>query len=285
MILPDIATTVADLRRALAALRNQDGHKNGLALVPTMGALHDGHLALVAAAKQRTPHVAVSIFVNPTQFAPHEDFNSYPRALEADREKLARADASLIFAPFAREMYPEGFATTVSLKGPAMGLETDFRPHFFDAVATIVAKLLLAAAPDYAMFGEKDYQQLLVIRRMVRDLNLPVEIVAVPVTREADGLAMSSRNAYLAPAERLVAGQLNRVMQDVVTRIARGTGVVEAQAFGAAALKEAGFDSVDYVAVRDAQTLAPLTAIQTPARLLVAARIGKIRLIDNMAVT
>jgi pantoate--beta-alanine ligase len=285
MILPDIATTVADLRRALAALRNQDGHKNGIALVPTMGALHDGHLALVAAAKQRTPHVAVSIFVNPTQFAPHEDFNSYPRALEADREKLACADASLIFAPFAREMYPEGFATTVSLKGPAMGLETDFRPHFFDAVATIVAKLLLAAAPDYAMFGEKDYQQLLVIRRMVRDLNLPVEIVAVPVTREADGLAMSSRNAYLAPAERLVAGQLNRVMQDVVTRIARGTGVVEAQAFGAAALKEAGFDSVDYVAVRDAQTLAPLTAIQTPARLLVAARIGKIRLIDNMAVT
>ena len=169
MTLPAIATTVADLRRALEPLR-----KDSIALVPTMGALHDGHLALVAAAKQRTPHVVASIFVNPTQFAPHEDFNSYPRTLEADREKLARAQVSLIFAPFAREMYPEGFATTVSLKGPAMGLETDFRPHFFDGVATIVAKLLITAAPDYAMFGEKDYQQLLVIRRMVRDLEFDV---------------------------------------------------------------------------------------------------------------
>jgi pantoate--beta-alanine ligase len=279
MMLPAIATTVADLRRALEPWR-----KTGVALVPTMGALHDGHLALVTAAKQRTPHVAVSIFVNPTQFAPHEDFNSYPRTLEADREKLAHADASLIFAPFAREMYPEGFATTVSVKGPAMGLETDFRPHFFDGVATIVAKLLIAAAPDYAMFGEKDFQQLLVIRRMVRDLNLPVEIIAVPIAREADGLAMSSRNAYLAPAERLVAGQLNQVMKDVINRIVQGTSVVEAQAYGAAALKQAGFDSVDYVAVRDVETLAPLTTMQKPARLLAAARIGKTRLIDNMAV-
>jgi len=279
MALPAIATTVADLRRALAPLR-----KDGIALVPTMGALHEGHLALVAAAKQRTPHVAVSIFVNPTQFAPHEDFNSYPRALEADREKLARAEASLIFAPFAREMYPEGFATTVSLKGPAMGMETDFRPHFFDGVATIVAKLLIAVAPDYVLFGEKDYQQLLVIRRMVQDLNLPVEIIAVPIAREADGLAMSSRNAYLTQADRQVAAQMNRVMRDVIARIARGTGIVEAQAYGAAALKEAGFDSVDYVAVRDAQSLSPLTALQAPARLLIAARIGKTRLIDNMAV-
>jgi pantoate--beta-alanine ligase len=280
MMLPAIATTVADLRRALEPWR-----KTGIALVPTMGALHDGHLALVTAAKQRTPHVAVSIFINPTQFAPHEDFNSYPRTLEADREKLAHADASLIFAPFAREMYPEGFATTVSVKGPAMGLETDFRPHFFDGVATIVAKLLIAAAPDYAMFGEKDFQQLLVIRRMVRDLDLPVEIIAVPIAREADGLAMSSRNAYLTPVERLVAGQLNLVMKDVISRIAQGTSVVEAQAYGAAALKQAGFDSVDYVAVRDVETLAPLTAMQRPARLLAAARIGKTRLIDNMAVT
>ena len=276
---PAIVTTVADLRRALTPWR-----KDGVALVPTMGALHDGHLALVAAAKTRTPHVAVSIFVNPTQFAPNEDFNSYPRALESDREKLAGANTSLIFAPFAREMYPDGFATTVSVKGPALGLETDFRPHFFDGVATIVAKLLLAAAPDYAMFGEKDYQQLLVIKRLVQDLNLPVEIVAVPISREADGLALSSRNAYLTPAERLVAGQLNLVMKDVIARLAGGTGVVEAQAFGAAALKQAGFDSVDYVALRDAETLAPLVTLQKPARLLVAARIGKTRLIDNMAV-
>src|SRR6201996_8673966 len=183
MSLPVIATTVADLRHALAPLR-----KDKVALVPTMGALHDGHLARVAAAKQHTPHVAVSIFVNPTQFAPHEDFNSYPRTLESDREKLGRAEASLIFAPFAREMYPEGFATTVSLKGPAMGLETDFRPHFFDGVATIVAKLLIAALPDWAIFGEKDYQQLLVVRRLVRDLGLATQIIAAPTSREADGL-------------------------------------------------------------------------------------------------
>ena len=284
MTLPVLVTTVAELRRALEPWRGQDKQKNGIALVPTMGALHDGHLALVAAARERIPHVAVSIFVNPTQFAPYEDFNSYPRTLEADREKLARANVSLIFAPFAREMYPDGFATTVSVKGPGIGLETDFRPHFFDGVATIVAKLLIAAAPDTAMFGEKDYQQLLVIRRLVQDLSLPVEIVAVPIAREADGLAMSSRNAYLAPAQRQVAGQLNRVMQDVITRLARGTGVVEALAFGTAALKEAGFDGVDYVALRDAETLAPLAAMQKPARLLVAARIGKTRLIDNMAV-
>jgi pantoate--beta-alanine ligase len=240
-------------------------------------------LALVAAGRQRTPNIVVSIFVNPTQFAPHEDFNSYPRTMDSDREKLTRAGATLIFAPFAREMYPDGFATTVSVKGPALGLESDFRPHFFDGVATIVAKLLVAAAPAYATFGEKDYQQLLVIKRLVQDLHQPVEIIAVPIAREADGLALSSRNAYLTPAQRRIAGQLNLVMKDVVARLDRGSGVAEAQAFGAAALKEAGFDSVDYVALRDAETLAPLTALQRPARLLVAARIGKTRLIDNMA--
>jgi pantoate--beta-alanine ligase len=268
MTVPAIVTTVAELRNALTPLRN-----DGIALVPTMGALHDGHLALVAAGRQRTPNIVVSIFVNPTQFAPHEDFNSYPRTMDSDREKLTRAGATLIFAPFAREMYPDGFATTVSVKGPALGLESDFRPHFFDGVATIVAKLLVAAAPAYATFGEKDYQ----------DLHQPVEIIAVPIAREADGLALSSRNAYLTPAQRRIAGQLNLVMKDVVARLDRGSGVAEAQAFGAAALKEAGFDSVDYVALRDAETLAPLTALQRPARLLVAARIGKTRLIDNMA--
>ncbi len=276
---PPIVTTVTDLRRALEPLR-----KDGVALVPTMGALHDGHLSLVAAAKQRTPNVAVSIFVNPTQFAPHEDFYSYPRTLESDREKLAGANTTLIFAPAAREMYPDGFATTVCVKGPANGLETDFRPHFFDGVATIVAKLLIAAKPDWAMFGEKDYQQLLVIRRLARDLDLGVEIVAVPIAREEDGLAMSSRNAYLSPSERKIAGQLNAVMREVIARLQRGTGIVEAEAFGAAAIKDTGFDTVDYVALRDAQTLDPITAMGKPARLLVAARICKTRLIDNMAV-
>jgi pantoate--beta-alanine ligase len=279
MTAPVLVATVAELRRALEPLR-----RDGVALVPTLGALHEGHISLVAAARERTPHVVVSIFVNPTQFAPHEDFGSYPRDLEADREKLATAKTTLIFVPSAREMYPDGFATTVSVKGPAAGLETDFRPHFFDGVATIVAKLLIAAAPDYAVFGEKDYQQLLVVKRLVRDLALPVQIIAVPTAREADGLAMSSRNAYLSPDERKVAGKLNLVLQDLVARLKRGTGVSEVQAAGTAALKQAGFDSVDYVALRDAETLAPVSGLEKPVRLLAAARIGKTRLIDNMAV-
>jgi len=279
MSVPVLVTTVADLRRALAPLR-----KDKIALVPTMGALHEGHLSLVAAARARTPHVAVSIFVNPAQFAPHEDFGSYPRTLEADREKLVAADATLIFAPTAREMYPDGFATTISVKGPASGLETDFRPHFFDGVATIVAKLLTAALPDYALFGEKDYQQLLVVRRLVTDLNLPVEIIAVPIAREPDGLAMSSRNAYLSAAERKIAGQLNLILKDVIAHLKNGMPVADVPAFGAAALKAAGFDSVDYVALRDAETLALVSGLERPARLLAAAKIGKTRLIDNMAV-
>jgi pantoate--beta-alanine ligase len=270
---------VADLRRVMEPWR-----KDGVALVPTMGALHDGHLSLVAAARERTPHVVVSIFVNPTQFAPHEDFHSYPRDIEADRAKLAGAKATLIFAPGPKEMYPDGFSTTVSVKGPAAGLESDFRPHFFDGVATIVAKLLTSAMPNWAIFGEKDYQQLLVVKRLVRDLHLPIEIVAVPIAREADGLAMSSRNAYLSPAERKVAGKLNLVLKDVITRLRHGTAVAQAQAAGVAALKEAGFDSVDYVALRDAENLTPVNNTDRPARLLAAARIGKTRLIDNMAV-
>ena len=276
---PIIVTTVAELRRVLGPWR-----KDGVALVPTMGALHDGHLSLVDAAKTKTPHVAVSIFVNPTQFAPHEDFNSYPRDLNADLAKLQSVGASVIFAPDAREMYPDGFATTLLMKGPALGLESDFRPHFFDGVATIVAKLLTAAMPDWAIFGEKDYQQLLVIKRLVTDLALPVEIIPVAIAREADGLAMSSRNAYLSLAERQVAGKLNLVMKDVIARLKLGMGVNEAQTLGAVALKAAGFDSVDYLALRDAATLAPLTATGASARLLAAARIGKTRLIDNMAV-
>ena len=280
MTIPSLAASVADLRRALAPLRGQEK----IALVPTMGALHDGHLALVRAAKTRTPNVVVSIFVNPTQFAPNEDFHSYPRDLRADGEKLAAANATWIFAPSPSEMYPDGFATTVSVKGPAVGLESDFRPHFFDGVSTIVAKLLIAAEPDFAMFGEKDYQQLLVVRKLVRDLGLPVEIIAVPISREEDGLAMSSRNAYLSPAERKVAGRLNQVLKDMIARLKAGAGVADAQNFGAMALKDAGFDSVDYVALRDAETLVPISMLDRPARLLAAARIGRTRLIDNFPV-
>jgi pantoate--beta-alanine ligase len=284
MALPPIAGTVAELRRALTALRaGGAGRGEKIALVPTLGALHPGHLSLVTAARTRAAHVVVSIFVNPTQFAPHEDFGSYPRTLEADRALLGDA-ADLIFAPTTAEMYPDGFATTVSVKGPSAGLETDFRPHFFDGVATVVAKLLIAAAPDIALFGEKDYQQLLVVRRLVRDLDLPIEIVAAPILREADGLAMSSRNAYLTPPERAVAARLNRVLTETIARLRGGEAIADAETFAIQALKDAGFDSVDYVALRDAQTLTPAATLDKPARLLVAAKIGRTRLIDNMAV-
>ena len=253
-----------------------------MALVPTMGALHAGHLSLVRLAQEKTPHVAVSIFVNPTQFAPHEDFAAYPRTLERDAEKLAEVDASLIFAPSAAQMYPDGFSTTVSVGAPALGLETDFRPHFFAGVATVVAKLLIAAAPDFAVFGEKDYQQLLVVRRLVKDLGLPTEIIAAPTTRESDGLAMSSRNAYLTGEERRIAGRLNVVLKQAIARLAQGAprGTVEDDA--ARALKDAGFTSIDYVAIRDADTLEPGDDAQKPRRILAAARIGKTRLIDNI---
>jgi pantoate--beta-alanine ligase len=275
-----IVTTVAELRAALTALR-QDGGTVGM--VPTLGALHAGHVSLVTQARTLISHVVVSIFVNPAQFAPHEDFDAYPRTLDADLEKLGGA-ADIVFTPNAREMYPDGHATTVTVGGPSTGLETDFRPHFVAGVATVVTKLLLAASPDFAMFGEKDYQQLMVVKRLVRDLALPTRIIGAPTMREDDGLAMSSRNAYLGAGERAVAARLNVILKDTAAR-ARATGDLRAaEAAGAEALLQAGFDSVDYVAIRDAQTLDPVAALDRPARILAAAKIGKTRLIDNMAV-
>lgn len=250
-----------------------------------MGALHEGHLSLVRETEKRADKVVVSIFVNPTQFAPHEDFDRYPRTLEADREKLAATGAAdLIFAPSVAEMYPPGFATAMTVEGPALGLETDFRPHFFGGVAIVVAKLLLAAMPDIAMFGEKDYQQLLVIRRMATDLALPIEIAGGAIVREADGLALSSRNVYLSADERKVAGQLNLILRAAIARLRKGDAVVDVEGAAEAALKEAGFNSVDYVAVRDAATLETIGDISKPARILAAAKIGATRLIDNIAV-
>jgi pantoate--beta-alanine ligase len=272
-----VVSTIAELRAALAPKR-----AGGIAMVPTMGALHDGHLSLVRQAG--APTVVVSIFVNPTQFAPHEDFDAYPRDLSGDIAKLETAGSPIIFAPGAREMYPDGFATTVTVGGPSMGLETDFRPHFFAGIATVVAKLLLAALPDAAVFGEKDYQQLLVVKRLARDLGLPTEIIGAPILREADGLAMSSRNAYLSPTERAIAGNLNKVLLFAVSRARKGGGLRDAEAMAAAEIKALGFDSVDYVAIRDAETLAVAESLRRPARLLVAAKIGKTRLIDNMAI-
>ena len=272
--------TVRDLRSRVAAWR-RDGL--GVGLVPTMGALHAGHLFLVDEARKRTARVVVSIFVNPAQFAPHEDFDRYPRALADDTAKLSDS-ADLVFAPSVAEMYPRGFATRIEVAGPSIGLETDFRPHFFAGVATVVAKLFIAAMPDIAMFGEKDYQQLLVVRRLTADLGLPIEIVGGAIQRESDGLALSSRNAYLKPDERKIAGQLNLILKDIAARARHGAAIAEAEARGTDALLAAGFNSVDYVAIRDAATLACIEALTVPARILAAAKIGATRLIDNMAV-
>ena len=250
-------------------------------MVPTMGALHDGHISLVREAKKHADHVVVSIFVNPTQFAPHEDFDAYPRSLEADVARLGSA-AAVIFTPTAQEMYPQGDATSVIVRGPALGLEADFRPHFFAGVTTVVAKLLIAASPDIALFGEKDYQQLLVVQRLARDLTLPTQILGAPTLRETDGLAMSSRNAYLSPQERGIAARLNVILKDVIAAARQGD-LRAAEAAGIEALYEAGFDHVDYVAIRDAATLDHIAALEHPARVLAAVKIGKTRLIDNMA--
>jgi pantoate--beta-alanine ligase len=274
---PTVIHTIADLRAALAPRR-----ADGVAMVPTMGALHDGHLSLVKAAGKAT--VVVSIFVNPTQFAPHEDFDAYPRDLSGDLARLETVGAPIVFAPTAREMYPEGFATTVTVGGPSAGLETDFRPHFFAGVATVVAKLLLAALPDVAVFGEKDYQQLQVVRRLVQDLGLPTEILGAPIAREADGLALSSRNAYLDARARAIAGNLNKVLKDVIARAKETGDLRDAEKYGVAALQAVGFDSIDYVAIREADTLAVAENLSRPARVLAAAKIGRTRLIDNMAI-
>ena len=275
---PHVLTTVSELRAALASRRSAR-----VGMVPTLGALHAGHLSLIDQAKKHVGTVVVSIFVNPAQFAPHEDFDAYPRTLEADLEKLAgRAD--FVFTPAGREMYPQGHATSIAVDGPSLGLESDFRPHFFAGVATVVAKLLIAASPDIAVFGEKDYQQLLVVKRLVRDLGLPVEIIGAPTLRESDGLAMSSRNAYLSADEREIAARLSRCLRETAAE-ARNTGDLRAaEARAIERLWRAGFNHVDYVAIRDAETLDHITSLERPARVLGAAKIGKTRLIDNMAV-
>ena len=267
---------INDLREYVLEQR-ADGRRIGL--VPTMGALHEGHLSLVEAVGQHVDAVIVSIFVNPTQFAAHEDLDIYPRYEVEDLKKLATTCATAVFAPSVDEIYPTGFATSVAVEGPALGLETDIRPHFFAGVGLVVTKLLLQALPDVAIFGEKDYQQLLVIRRIVRDLDIPVEIMGGQIIREADGLAMSSRNAYLSRGQREIAGRLNLVLRDLAQAPDR-RDISEAKAHDA--LLEAGFSAVDYACIRDAETLAPPDAQTTHRRALIAARLGDIRLIDNM---
>lgn len=276
-----IVTTAAELKAQIAAWRKD---RQRIALVPTMGALHEGHLSLVREARLRADRVVVSIFVNPTQFAPQEDFSRYPRMLEDDRAKLGLGAGHLIYAPSVREMYPEGRIKKIEVAGPSEGLESDFRPHFFRGVATVVATLFRHCQPDVALFGEKDYQQLLVVRRMVEDLGLAIEIAAAPTVREKDGLALSSRNAYLDAKERKIAGQLNMALQRTAKRAKTGISIPVAEAEGQAALLTAGFARVDYVAIRDAETLRTIRALDHPARILAAAYIGTTRLIDNMAV-
>lgn len=277
---PIVVDRVATLRAQIRAWR-QDGLR--IAMVPTMGALHDGHISLVRIALEKADRCLVSIFVNPTQFAPTEDLDKYPRQLTRDLDRLAEAGAHLAFTPDVAEMYPTGFATKISVGGPSAGLESDFRPTFFDGVATVVAKLFLQALPDYAIFGEKDYQQLCVVRQLCRDLDLPVEIIGAPTVRDVRGLAMSSRNAYLGEAELEVARKLNAILRRTATALATGTD--EAGATGAAghALVEAGFQRVDYVAARESLTLAPWRRGRD-GRLLAAAWLGKTRLIDNVEI-
>jgi pantoate--beta-alanine ligase len=278
--MPTIVRTVSDLRRHVAAWRNAD---ESVALVPTMGALHEGHLSLVALAKSKADRVVVSIFVNPIQFGPREDFGSYPRDEQGDVEKLGRAGADLVFAPDMGEMYPHGFSTHVKVGDLTEDLCGAARPNHFDGVATVVAKLLLQCAPDLAIFGEKDYQQLLVIKRLVRDLNIPVEIVGAPIVREADGLALSSRNVYLSASERQTAPLLYRTISEVAADLAKGRGCDDAVVAARFKLDAAGF-RVDYVAVRDPDTLRPLSGPVKRARVLAAAHLGKTRLIDNVPV-
>jgi pantoate--beta-alanine ligase len=279
---PMIVRTVPALRRALDGLRAK---KNTTALVPTMGALHDGHVSLVRLAKRRAKRVIVSIFVNPTQFAPTEDFGSYPRTWKADVAKLAAENVDLIWSPDVKTMYPDGFATRILTEGPATaGLEDRFRPQFFGGVTTVVGKLFTQCRPDFAIFGEKDFQQLRVVTRMAWDLDLGVRVIGSRTVRERDGLAMSSRNIYLAPEERLIAPTLCRAMKESATRLRAGDDIEAAMAGGAELITNAGF-VLDYYEARHADTLAPIASGKDgPVRILVAARLGKTRLIDNIAV-
>ncbi|PWC54114.1 pantoate--beta-alanine ligase [Azospirillum sp. TSA6c] len=276
-----ILRTVEDLRSQVAAWRRE-----GLtvALVPTMGALHDGHLDLIRRGRELADRVVASVFVNPTQFAPHEDFDRYPRDEGGDAAKLASAGCHALYAPTVRAMYPQGFATAISVGGPAEGLCGTFRPQMFGGVALVVTKLFLQALPDVAVFGEKDYQQLMVIRRFTRDLDIPVRVEGLPTVREADGLAMSSRNAYLSADERARAPELNRALTAAAAALAGGAEVDGALTGIRGRIAEAGFGTIDYVELRDAETLEPVSAVTRPARLLAAAWMGKARLIDNVPV-
>ena len=278
----EIVRTIADLRSHIASWRSTGAR---VGLVPTMGALHDGHLALVKAARAECERVVATIFVNPKQFAPNEDLDAYPRREEADLAMLRSAGIALVFMPGTAEMYPPGFATRVRVAGLTDCLCGAHRPGHFDGVSTVVTKLLIQSLPDVAYFGEKDYQQLVVVRRLARDLDISVRIAGVPTVRDTDGLALSSRNAYLSPEERRVAPALARVLQRMAAAlVVQSAAVANEIARGIADLESAGF-AVEYLEIRDADTLAPVTeTITGPARVFAAAHLGRTRLIDNLPI-
>ena len=278
-----IVRTRADLRAHIARWRAAE---RTVAIVPTMGALHAGHLSLIGLARTRADLAVASLFVNPTQFAPSEDFDAYPRDERTDARLLAAAGCDLLYAPTAEEIYPAGFATRITVEGVSASMEGAARPTHFAGVATVVAKLLIQCAADVAVFGEKDYQQLQVIRRLVRDLDLPTQIVGAPIVRAEDGLALSSRNAYLTPAERAIAPALYRTLRGAARSLAEGASVDVVEADGRAALLAAGFAAVDYFEARDPDDLTRMgpMPIEAPARILATARLGRTRLLDNVDV-
>ncbi len=273
--------TLADLRQEMARLRKT---KARVGFVPTMGALHEGHITLVKHAASVCDAVVVSIFVNPLQFAPTEDLDRYPRQEDKDIALLQTAGCDLVYLPTPEILYPKGFVSRIEMNGPALGLETDFRPQFFSGVATVVSKLFNQVRPDLAVFGDKDYQQLAVIRAMVRDFDMDIEIVGYPTVREDDGLALSSRNAYLSAEERLVAPKLHKLLEYVRDEVKAGKDAERVIDAVSHELVECGFDRVDYIALRDAVTLGEITPDTTAGRLLAAVWLGKTRLIDNIAV-
>ncbi len=278
-----IVRTRAALRREIGVWRSE---RLRVAMTPTMGALHEGHLSLLRLAATRADRVVASLFVNPTQFGPGEDFQSYPRDESRDAALLQAAGCDLLYAPPVEEMYGDGFATAITVSGVTAPMEGAARPGHFSGVATVVAKLLIQGLPDVAVFGEKDYQQLQVIRRLTADLDLPVEILPAPIVRDPDGLALSSRNAYLTPAQRAVAPALYRRLIEVARAVAGGAPIAAAETAGVEALLAAGFDAVEYFEFRDPADLARLGpgSISGPARLLAVARLGRTRLLDNIAV-
>ncbi|MDA1022855.1 MAG: pantoate--beta-alanine ligase [Proteobacteria bacterium] len=273
--------TIPELRERLGVWRVQG---DSIGLVPTMGALHDGHLSLVRLSKQKTARTVATLFINPAQFGPNEDLDQYPRDIAQDKAKLEAEDCDLLFLPDGGEIYPPGHVTKVRVEGICDILEGEFRPGFFTGVATVVTKLLLQALPDIAVFGEKDYQQLQVIKRLVRDLDIPVVVEAAPTVRETDGLAMASRNAYLTPKERDIAPVLFGTLSQVAENVGRGVSAKDQAQWGREQLERAGFGKIDYLTVRNAETLEEVDNASSPARVLVAAWLGKARLIDNVAV-